>query len=113
MATERYLLTRDAETSAMLAADAIVTLSEMMRAEIIGRGCPAKVSSSPTPSTWSEFQPAPRDDALASSLGIERGDPVVGYISSLNAYEGIPYLLEAVAGSGAAPGCGSCSSARR
>jgi glycosyltransferase involved in cell wall biosynthesis len=42
-----------------------------------------------------DFEPVVRDDAIAASLGIGRGEPVVGYISSLNAYEGIEYLLEA------------------
>ena len=35
MATDRYRMTREAETAAMLAADAVVTLSETMRDEII------------------------------------------------------------------------------
>ena len=39
VASERYRLTREAETAAMLSADAVVTLSEVMRKEIIGRGC--------------------------------------------------------------------------
>ncbi len=113
METERYLLTRAAETSAMLAADAVVTLSETMRAEIIGRGCdPGKVVIVPNAVDVEQFQPAPRDDALGSSLGIAPGDAVVGYISSFNAYEGIPYLLEAVAMLRSQPtrGSASCSS---
>src|SRR5437773_9993197 len=39
----------------------------------------------------------PRDDALAASLGIPPGEPVIGCISSLNPYEGMRYLLEAAA----------------
>ena len=39
----------------------------------------------------------PRDAQLAERLGIGREDPVVGYVSSLNSYEGIRYLVEAAA----------------
>ncbi len=42
MATDRYRMTRETETAAMLAADAVVTLSETMRQEIIERGIPAE-----------------------------------------------------------------------
>jgi PEP-CTERM/exosortase A-associated glycosyltransferase len=98
METDRYRMTREVETAAMLAADAVVTLSEVMRGEIVARGCdPARVTVVPNAVDIDRFRPRPRDDALASKLGIESGDEVVGYITSLNAYEGIPYLLEAAA----------------
>jgi glycosyltransferase involved in cell wall biosynthesis len=96
MTTDRYLMTRETETAAMLAADAVVTLSETMRHEIIERGIPAeRLTVVPNAVEIEDFEPMPRDDAIAASLGIGRGEPVVGYISSLNAYEGIEYLLEA------------------
>lgn len=98
MATDRYRMTREAETAAMLAADAVVTLSEVMRAEILARGChPDRVVIVPNAVEVERFPVVGRDDALAASLGIAAGDRVVGYISSLNAYEGVPYLLEAAA----------------
>jgi glycosyltransferase involved in cell wall biosynthesis len=82
----------------MAAADAVVTLSETMRLEIIDRGCDAeKVVVIPNAVDVDRFRPLPRDDALATSLGIGRDDPVIGYISTLTAYEGIRYLLEAAA----------------
>jgi glycosyltransferase involved in cell wall biosynthesis len=98
METDRYRGTREVETAAMLASDAVVTLSEVMRAEIIARGCaPENVVVVPNAVEVETFVPRPRDDALGASLGIRVDDVVVGYISSFNAYEGIPYLLEAVA----------------
>jgi glycosyltransferase involved in cell wall biosynthesis len=98
MATDRYRGTREVETAAMLAADAVVTLSEVMRQEIIARGCaPEHVVIVPNAVEVERFNPVPRDDALGASLGIGREDVVAGYISSLNAYEGIPTLLEAAA----------------
>jgi glycosyltransferase involved in cell wall biosynthesis len=96
--TDRYRMTREVETAAMQAADAVVTLSETMRDEILARGCAADhVVVVPNAVDIERFRPLVRDQGLASSLGIEPGDPVLGYVSSLNAYEGIPGLLEAAA----------------
>jgi glycosyltransferase involved in cell wall biosynthesis len=98
MATDHYGLSRDTETRAMLASDAVVTISETMRQAIIERGCrPENVVVIANAVDVDRFTPVPRDDALAASLGIQPGDTVVGYISSLNPYEGIRYLLEAAA----------------
>jgi glycosyltransferase involved in cell wall biosynthesis len=96
--TDRYRMTREAETAAMLDVDVVVTLSEVMRQEIVGRGCdPDRVVVVPNAVDHERFVPLPRDAALARTLGIEQGDLVVGYVSSLSAYEGIPGLLEAAA----------------
>jgi len=82
----------------MLAADAVVTLSETMAAEVRLRGIPAhRVNVVPNAVDPDRFQPGPRDPALAASVGIEPGDVVVGYVTSITAYEGIPILLEAAA----------------
>ena len=96
--SDRYRAIRDTETRAMAASEAVVTLSETMRLEIIARGCDAdKVVVIPNAVDVERFQPRPRDDALAASLGIGRDEPVIGYISTFTAYEGIRYLLEAAA----------------
>jgi glycosyltransferase involved in cell wall biosynthesis len=98
MEAERYRLTRDTETAAMIAADAVVTLSETMRQEIVERGCaPDRVVVVPNAVDVERFAPVSRDDALAASLGLEPADFVAGYVSTLTRYEGIPYLLEAAA----------------
>jgi glycosyltransferase involved in cell wall biosynthesis len=98
MLADRYLLNRAAETRAMLAADAVVTLSQTMRDAIVERGVPGdQVVIVPNAVDVDKFRPEARDDALAASVGIEPGDGVVGYISSLTAYEGVEYLVEAVA----------------
>jgi len=96
-ASERFQAVRDTETRVMAASDAVVTLSETMRLEIIARGCaPDAVVVIPNAVDVERFRPMPRDDALAAGLGI--GDePVIGYISTFTAYEGIRYLLEAAA----------------
>ena len=96
-ASERFQAVRDTESRVMAASDAVVTLSETMRLEIIARGCaPDAVVVIPNAVDVERFRPMPRDDALATRLGI--GDePVIGYISTFTAYEGIRYLLEAAA----------------
>ena len=96
--TDRYRLNRAAETRGMLAADAVVTLSETMRDEIVSRGCDAeRIVVIPNAVDIDRFRPIPRSDELAASLGIAPGDPVVGYISSFTRYEGMHFLLEAAA----------------
>jgi len=95
---DRYVATRAVETAAMREADAVVTLSETMRADIVGRGGvdPERVVVVPNAVDVTRFMPGPRDPTLAARLGI--GDePVIGYISSFTAYEGIRFLIEATA----------------
>ena len=95
---DRYRSARAVETACMRRAAAVVTLSETMKEDIVGRGGidPERVVVVPNGVDVDRFVPGSRDDALASSLGI--GDEVVvGYISSLVAYEGIDTLITAVA----------------
>ena len=96
--SERYQRTKAIETEIMRRAAGVVTLSETMRADILARGGvdPDKVVVIPNAVDVERFHPGPRDEALASSLGIEPDEAVVGYISSLTPYEGIPYLLDAI-----------------
>ena len=96
--SERYQAVRATESRVMAASDAVVTLSETMRLEIIARGClPEKVVVIPNAVDVDRFRPIPRSNQLAASLGIGPEDLVVGYISTFTAYEGIRYLIEAVA----------------
>jgi glycosyltransferase involved in cell wall biosynthesis len=96
--SDRYADSRIVETACMRSADAIVTLSETMRQDIIGRGEiePERIVVVPNAVELDRFVPGPRDERLAASLGI--GDePVIGYISTFWRYEGIDYLIEATA----------------
>lgn len=96
---DRYRAARAVETECMRRVDAIVTLSDTMRADILERGGidPGRVIVVPNAVDIDRFEPGPRDQALAGSLGIGPDEPVVGYISSFSRYEGIRYLIEAVA----------------
>ncbi len=96
--SDRYQAVRATESRVMAASDAVVTLSETMRLEIIARGClPDNVFVIPNAVDVERFRPIPRSDQLAASLGIGPNELVVGYISTFTAYEGIRYLIEAVA----------------
>ena len=96
--SERYQAVRATESRVMAASDAVVTLSETMRLEIIARGClPENVVVIPNAVDVDRFKPIPRSDQLAARLGIGPDELVVGYISTFTAYEGIRYLIEAVA----------------
>ncbi|RNL75539.1 glycosyltransferase WbuB [Nocardioides marmorisolisilvae] len=86
-----YRLTRQAETRAMQAADAVVTLSESMREAIIGRGVPAERVHLVPNCVDSSWLDAPAVDPDLA------GPFTVGLGSTLNAYEGVDVLIEAVA----------------
>jgi glycosyltransferase involved in cell wall biosynthesis len=86
------------EARCMAAADAVVTLSDSMRAQIIGRGIAAeKVHVVPNGVDVTAFTPGPRSTRLASQLGLE-GKLVFGYISNLDhRREGHETLIRAAA----------------
>ncbi len=93
----RYRLSRSLETYALKRADAITTICEGLRNEIIARGIPTeKVNVIPNAVDVSRFHPGGEPDkALKQALGIgERR--VIGFIGSFYAYEGLDILLEAV-----------------
>jgi phosphatidyl-myo-inositol dimannoside synthase len=88
-----------AESRAMGAADAVVTLSGPMRDEIVdGHGIdPDRVFVVPNAVDLDRFGPLERDLELRRRLGLE-GTFVLGYVSNLDHYrEGQEVLLEAAA----------------
>ena len=93
----RYRLTRALETWALKRVDAAFTICEGLRAEIVGRGIPAsKVTVIPNAVNIEDFSTdGTRDEALAVELGIA-GKPVLGFIGSFYAYEGLDVLLQAL-----------------
>jgi glycosyltransferase involved in cell wall biosynthesis len=88
-----------AESRAMRAADAVVTLSGPMRDEIVnGHGVdPQNVFVIPNAVDLERFVVEPRDEALRHRLGLD-GTFVLGYISNLDHFrEGQEVLLRAAA----------------
>jgi glycosyltransferase involved in cell wall biosynthesis len=95
---ERYRRRDATEVRSMLAADAVVTLAETMKADIVGRGVPAeRVFIVPNGVDPDAFQPQRPDAALRARYGLGRRF-VIGYISNLDhVREGHETLIEATA----------------
>lgn len=95
---ERYALLQSRELACAQAADHVCTLSDAMRRDLVARGLAAdRVAVIPNGVDVDLFSPRPRDAALAAQLGIAPQEIVVGYVSTLNAYEGVDGLLRALA----------------
>lgn len=93
----RYRMTRALETWVVRHADAVFTICEGLRADLVARGVPErKITVIPNAVDAEHFQfGLPRDRELAARLGIgER--PVLGFIGSFYAYEGIADLVRAL-----------------
>jgi PEP-CTERM/exosortase A-associated glycosyltransferase len=93
----RYRLTRALETYALKRADAVTTICEGLRADIVARGIdPLKVTVVPNAVDIEKFMLGREpDESLRDELGL-RGAIVLGFIGSFYAYEGLALLLEAM-----------------
>ncbi|AOF97582.1 TIGR04063 family PEP-CTERM/XrtA system glycosyltransferase [Sphingobium sp. RAC03] len=93
----RYWLTRQLETHAVRAADAVAVICEGLRGDLIARGIDRdKIIVSPNGVDMEQFgDPVPRDPALTARLGLEGAD-VVGFIGSFYDYEGLDDLIAAM-----------------
>ncbi len=93
-----YRLSRGAETACMRGADAVVTVSHSMRADIVARGIPADKVTVVGNSVSTEYlAPVPDAGPLRRGLGIPEDAVVAGLVSTLNDYEGVDVLLRAAA----------------
>ncbi len=93
----RYRATRALETWTLRRADAVTTICEGLRADIIARGIPAdRVTVIPNAVNVEEFPVLTgRDEGLARQLGLQDAF-VLGFVGSFYGYEGLDVLLEAV-----------------
>jgi glycosyltransferase involved in cell wall biosynthesis len=74
-------------------ADAVLTLTSAMKAELVRRNVPAaKITLLPNCCDPDVFAPIERSTALLSKLNIPEGVPVIGYIGSFVQYEGLDDL---------------------
>ena len=93
----RYTLTKQLETYVMKRADAVTTICEGLREEIIQRGLPEQkvtvIQNSIDPEKFL-FDGAVNQD-LKRDLGLE-DKKVIGFIGSFYAFEGVPLLIEAM-----------------
>jgi len=93
----RYRLSRAVETHALKRVDAVTTICEGLRREIIGRGVPAaKVTVIPNAVDVARFVARDvRDEALARALGLA-GRTVLGFLGSFYPYEGLDLVIAAL-----------------
>jgi phosphatidyl-myo-inositol dimannoside synthase len=95
---ERYRRRDATEVRSMLAADAVVTLAETMKADIVARGvAPERVFVVPNGVDPEAFSPRPADPALRARYGVGYRY-LIGYVSNLDhPREGHETLIEATA----------------
>ncbi|WP_218106383.1 TIGR04063 family PEP-CTERM/XrtA system glycosyltransferase [Duganella sp. SG902] len=93
----RYHLSRALETYALRRVDAVTTICEGLRADIIARGIPApRVTVIPNAVDNHRFRAAPPPNRLlARRLGLG-GQPLLGFIGSFYTYEGLTLLVQAM-----------------
>lgn len=91
-----YRTALDLEGAVMREADLILTLNAPMREELLRRGVRAdRIHIVPNAADPERFSPRPRNEALAKRAGLVPGLPVIGYIGTFSAYEGLDDLLHA------------------
>ncbi len=93
----RYRVTRAMETFAFRHADAVTTICEGLRKDIVARGIPAeKVTVIPNAVDIEKFSVGGiADEVLKASLGLSNSR-ILGFIGSFYAYEGLDLLLAAL-----------------
>jgi PEP-CTERM/exosortase A-associated glycosyltransferase len=93
----RYRASRLLETAALKRAQAIVTISQGLRGEIVDRGImPGKITVVPNAVDPSQFRPPERPDPELAETYRTSGRVVIGYVGSFYGYEGLDLLLEAL-----------------
>jgi PEP-CTERM/exosortase A-associated glycosyltransferase len=93
----RYRLTRELESYALRRVDAVTTICEGLRGDILKRGIPSeKITVIPNAVNIENFSVSQKPDPdLSRALGLA-GKQVLGFIGSFYAYEGLTILLLAL-----------------
>jgi len=92
----RYRFSRALESMVLRRADAVITICQGIRSEVVARGVePGRVAIVPNGVDPDWFETRPRANALAQRIGLGPG-PVFGYVGSFSFYEGLPFLVEAM-----------------
>jgi glycosyltransferase involved in cell wall biosynthesis len=96
--TLRYKLQRTLENEAVSAADKVITISEPLRRFVIEHGAKDdNVSVVPNAVDSDKLRPLRRDRKVLERLGIGQKEVVIGYVGSVVHYEGLDYIIEALA----------------
>ena len=93
----KYRLTRALESHVVARADAVVTICQGLKDDLVARGTDAaRITVMPNGVDLALFgKPVERDAALANGIGLGDG-PVIGFIGSLYDYEGLDDLIAAM-----------------
>ncbi len=93
----RYWLSRKLENYVVHRSDAVVGIAQSILDELKNRKVdPVKLFHVSNGVDIEKFFPVPRDESLAAKLGLGR-EPVLGFIGSLYRWEGVAWLVQAVA----------------
>ncbi|WP_306030098.1 glycosyltransferase family 4 protein [Stappia sp. MMSF_3263] len=96
--TRRYQLSRALENQAIREADHVVVISEQLRRFVIEHGArPDAVSVLPNGVDATHMHALPPDPKLKAELGIAPEAVVIGYAGSVVRYEGLDFVIEAMA----------------
>lgn len=96
--SERYRMWRAKEIEVACEADAVVTLSESLRDDLVARGLPAdRITLVPNAVDATLLVDAPPAEQARERLGLPAGGMWVGTVSSIVGYEGLHTLVDAVA----------------
>ncbi|ULB45237.1 tetratricopeptide repeat protein, partial [Limnospira fusiformis KN01] len=86
------------EENAARQADAVVVISEVLKERVMSWGVSSdKITVVPNAVNLKEFYPREADSDLQEQFGLA-GKFVIGFLGSLNGYEGVDVLIEAVKG---------------
>lgn len=93
----RYRITRALESWVVKQAQAVTTICEGLRKDIVNRGVPEnKVTVIPNAVDLDKFsRNTVKDELLVESLGLQ-DNLVLGFIGSFYAYEGLPLIIDAL-----------------
>ncbi len=92
----RYRLGQRAELEALHQADAVTTISQALREDLISRGVfPEKIFVVPNGVDTEVFHPIEPDEKLLIEYGLQNS-LVIGFIGSFYFYEGLEILIDAV-----------------
>jgi PEP-CTERM/exosortase A-associated glycosyltransferase len=92
----RYRLSRAWETRVARAADAVTTIADGLRIDLVQRGIdPRKIVLVPNGVNVDAFTAQPPDEDLMAQLGL-RGRVCIGYVGSIFPWEGIIDLVRAI-----------------
>ena len=94
----RYKLSRWLETRALQRADAVTTICDGLRRDIVSRGVSSeKVTVIPNAVALEPFDAESSADPDFAANLVGNGRPILGFIGSFYAYEGLDVLIDAMA----------------